>query len=279
MLLIADSGSTKCDWVFANAGEKHSYYTMGFNPFFHDTEKIANEIRKNDGLVNIASLVKKLHYYGASVSSADREAIVKNALQQVFTNAEITVDHDMIGSVYATCGAEPGIACIIGTGSNSCYFDGQNISEKVPALGYILGDEGSGTWLGKRLLRDFLYHDLPHDLEAELLQTGIHKEDIFNHIYKMPNVNVYLASFAKFLGPRQHYPYVKEIIREGFEAFIKVHVCKFDNYAQLPVHFVGSVAYFSRDILLEVCEEYGLATGIITNEPIHGLVQYHLQHS
>ncbi len=275
MLLIADSGSTKCDWVFVVDETEQAFFTMGFNPFFHDSNKIESEISKNQGLTAVANQVKKLYYYGASVSSTDRAQIVINALKNVFKNAEIQVDHDMIGSVYATCGTAPGIACILGTGSNSCYFDGKNISEKVPALGYILGDEGSGSWLGKRLLRDFLYHDLPADLENDLKATGLEKEIVFENIYKKPNVNVYLASFARFLGPRQNIPYVKQIIKEGFEAFVKVHVCKFDDYKNVPVHFVGSVAYFSKDILAEVCQEYGLKLGVVTNEPIRGLVQYH----
>lgn len=275
MLLIADSGSTKCDWVFTDGEHRSTFHTMGFNPFFHNTEMIASEIQKNEALAALGNRVRKICYYGASVSSDDRAAIVSNALKQVFPEAEIAVDHDMIGSVFATCGTNPGIACIIGTGSNSCYYDGVSISEKVPALGYMLGDEGSGTWLGKRLLRDFLYHDLPPELDAELTATGLNKEGVFNRIYTQPNVNVYLASFAKFLGPRQHIPYVRNIIKEGFQAFVVPHVLKFENCYKVPVHFVGSVAYFSRDILTEVLLEYNLMPGVITNEPIHGLVAYH----
>lgn len=275
MILVADSGSTKCDWVLLNEGKQVAYFTIGFNPLFHDAHFIESEIRKNAELLAVSDQVTEVYYYGASVSSPDRKAIVALALGNIFQHAAITVDHDMVGSVYATCGSEPGIACIIGTGSNSCFFDGSNISEKVPALGYILGDEAGGAWLGKQLLRDYLYHDVPDEIALELQNMGITKEVIFENVYKKPNANVYLASFARFLGKRQHLVYVQNLIATGFREFIKIHVCKFDNYKEVPVHFVGSVAFFSKDILQKVCAEFDIHLGVITNEPIHGLVNYH----
>lgn len=277
MILVADSGSTKCDWVAIHNGSQSEFFTIGFNPLFHSAPFIEAEIRKNEGLNSLSNQVTHIHYYGASVSSEDRKAIVETALKNVFSNAILSVDHDMIGSVYATCGTKPGIACIIGTGSNSCYFDGKNISEKVPALGFILGDEAGGAWLGKRLLKDYLYHDVPVEIEKDLTAMGLTKEVIFDKVYKQPNANVYLASFARFLGQRQHVKYVRDIIEEGFREFIKIHVCKFENHREVPVHFVGSVAFFSQDILKKVCEEYNISLGTVTNEPIHGLVAYHSQ--
>lgn len=277
MLLIADSGSTKCHWAALNKdGKVQRFETMGFNPFFHDSEKIAHEIMTNDGLRALAPHISRVVYYGASVSSDDRKAIVTGALQRVFTQASTYVDHDMIGSVHATCGSEPGIACIIGTGSNSCYFDGKEISEKVPALGYILGDEGSGTWLGKALLRDYLYHDLPEGMATDFKATyALDKEDIFNRIYKQPGVNVFLASFARFLGKHKAQPWVQKTVADSFDAFIRVHVCKFENHQSVPVHFVGSVAYHFREELTAACNRFGLKTGVITDEPILGLIRYY----
>lgn len=276
MLLIADSGSTKCDWIGSSERGTLRFSTMGFNPFFHSTELIISEINKNAELINYAERVKNLFFYGSGASSPERVAIIFNALKFVFPNAEIIVNHDMVGSVYATCGSDPGIACIIGTGSNSCYYDGKNISEKVPALGYILGDEGSGTWLGKILLRDYLYHDLPEKLETAFKETfGLSKEDIFDSIYKKAHVNVYLASFAKFLGQFKDDEYVRSIVKNGFDAFIKVHVCKFEEHKTVPVHFVGSVANGFSEILRTCGDSFGITIGKITNEPALGLLEYH----
>jgi len=277
MLLIADSGSTKCHWaLLLPDGNVQRFETMGFNPFFHDADKIATEIQQNDGLNSIANGVTKIAYYGASVSSPERAEIVRNALSRVFTHASFSIDHDMIGSAHATCGTSPGIACIIGTGSNSCYFDGKNISEKVPALGFILGDEGSGTWLGKILLRDFLYHDLPPELEADFISTyQIGKEDIFKSIYSQTGVNVYLASFAKFFGKNRQHDWVQKAVKDGFRTFNRTHVCKFDNYESLPVHYVGSIAFHFKEELAAVGKEMNLQIGNITNEPILGLVNYY----
>lgn len=277
MLLIADSGSTKCHWALLQAdGSVQRFETMGFNPFFHDSDRIAAEIMNNDGLNSLRNQITRIAYYGAGVSSADRVKIVKTALADVFSNAQSSVYHDMIGAAHATCGQNPGIACIIGTGSNSCFFDGTDISEKVPALGYILGDEASGTWLGKILLRDFLYHDLPAEMETDFIATyNLDKEDIFNRIYKQPGVNVFLASFARFLGKHKNHPYVQKHAKEGFEAFLKVHVCKFEQHQSVPVHFVGSVAFHFQDELREVCSAKGIQCGTITDEPILGLVEYY----
>ena len=197
MLLVADSGSTKCDWVFTDGSEKRStYHTMGFNPFFHPTDLIESEIRKNTELSALASQVQHVFFYGAGASHPSRNAVIEEALKRVFTHAEITVDHDLTGAVYATCGDEPGIACIMGTGSNSCYFDGQDIYEEVPALGYVLGDEAGGTFYGKELLRMFLYHELPEKIHQGLIDRyQLTKESIFVFIvvvmclYPISNIN------------------------------------------------------------------------------------------
>jgi len=277
MLLVADSGSTKCDWLVTSSGEEEGrFHTMGFNPFFHDSELIKSEILKNEGLAQLAPSIKELYFYGAGVSSVDRIAIVEAALKQVFVNAEILVDHDLLGSVFATCGDDNGISCILGTGSNSCLYQGGEIYEEVPALGYILGDEASGAYFGKEILKLFLYHDLPEEINQALIsEYKITKEGIFESVYKQPNANVYLASFVRVLSDFKEMPWVKELLLKGFETFLKVHVCKYKNHLELPIHFVGSVAFHFQEVLKEACVNKGLSLGVITNEPILNLLKYH----
>ncbi|MBU6324193.1 MAG: hypothetical protein KJS92_01800, partial [Bacteroidetes bacterium] len=245
MLLIADSGSTKCDWVLVNPkGEEHPFHTMGFNPFFHSTDFIAQEIRKNRDLMDHAAQVTEVYFYGAGCSSPERNEVLIDALREVFPVAAVTVDHDLTGAAYATCGTEPGIACILGTGSNSCYFDGVQIHEKVPALGYVLGDEAGGTWYGKELLRLFLYKELPEHIHRGLVEEfKLNKESIFEHVYNIPNPNVYLASFMRFLSSRSQDAWVRDFMYNGFSKFINIHIWKYENHLDVPVHFVGSVAY------------------------------------
>jgi hypothetical protein len=279
MLLVADSGSTKCDWVFTDGSEKRStYHTMGFNPFFHPTDLIESEIRKNTELSALASQVQHVFFYGAGASHPSRNAVIEEALKRVFTHAEITVDHDLTGAVYATCGDEPGIACIMGTGSNSCYFDGQDIYEEVPALGYVLGDEAGGTFYGKELLRMFLYHELPEKIHQGLIDRyQLTKESIFEAVYNKPNPNVYLASFMRFLSDNRDSKWVRDFIYNGFSKFINIHIWKYENHKDVPVHFVGSVAFHFQDLLREACKIHRLNIGVITSEPVVNLVEYHLK--
>lgn len=279
MLLVADSGSTKCDWIFTDGGENRlSFHTMGFNPFFHTAELIESEIRKNKDLTNTAPLVEHLFFYGAGASHESRNNIVKEALSKIFTNANITVDHDLTGAVYATCGDQPGISCILGTGSNSCYFDGTEIHEEVPALGFILGDEAGGTFYGKELLRMFLYVELPAKIHQGLIDKyNLTKESIFDAVYNQPNPNVYLASFMRFLSDNRENKWVRDFIYNGFSKFINIHIWKYEHHKDIPVHFVGSVAYHFQDLLREACKIHRLNVGVITSEPVINLVEFHLK--
>ena len=278
MLLVADSGSTKCDWIFTDGEENRmTFHTMGFNPFFHSTELIESEIRKNEDLANTAPMVEHVYFYGAGASSKDRNAIVEKALRNIFTNANVVVDHDLNGAVYATCGDEPGISCIMGTGSNSCYFDGKDIHEEVPALGYVLGDEAGGTFYGKELLRMFLYNELPEKVHNALIDRyNLTKEEIFENVYNKPNPNVYLASFMRFLSDNRDSKWVRDFIYNGFSKFINIHIWKYEMHKDVPVHFVGSVAYHFQELLKEACKIHRLNIGVITREPVLNLVDYHL---
>lgn len=277
MLIVADSGSTKCDWVLVNdKNQRTETNTMGFNPFFHDEVFISNEISKNEALMKNAKDVTRIFFYCAGGSSEEMRNRAMRGLHLIFTNAEIKVDHDMNGAAFATCGTEKGIACIIGTGSNSCYFDGEGIHEVIPALGYILGDESSGAYYGKILLREFLYHRMPEDLSSEFKERyNLSKEEIFRNVYMKPHANVYLASFMKFVSDNREHQYIKDMVDDGMYKFMNTHVCCYENYREVPVHFVGSIAFYFEPIVKRIAANLNITIGVITNKPVERLVEYH----
>lgn len=278
MLLIADSGSTKCDWLLIDRNDAlRSFKTIGFNPYFHDKEFITSAIQLNIELSQLGPYVKNVFYYGAGCSSSELNAIVYKALNTVFFNARIKVDHDLVAAAYATYQAEPCISCILGTGSNSCYFDGKKVSEEVPALGYILGDEGSGSYYGKKLLSMYLYKQLPQHLHNELNSVyQLTKDAIVDQVYMKPHANVYLASFMKFLSQHKNDNFVREMVYDGMLHFLKNHVCCFKEYKEVPVHFVGSIAWHFQDILQAAANDLGIRVGRIVQKPIDQLGKYHL---
>jgi glucosamine kinase len=276
MILIIESGSTKSDWVLLDQGKKTYFSTIGLNPYFHNADDVEQAIRKNLGLHALKDSVSEIYFYGAGCSAEHLNVIIKSGIQRVYKNATISVDHDLNACAYSTYNGEPAISCIIGTGSNSCFFDGEKVSEKIPALGYILGDEGSGTYMGKRLLADFLYQRLPEEMSiAFQKETNLDKDSIVNKVYKEPNVNVYLASFVPFIQKFSETNYVKELVLNGFKQFLEIHVCCFDNYQDYPVHFVGSISRIFKNELEQACNYHNIKLGNIVQKPVDGLVQYH----
>jgi N-acetylglucosamine kinase-like BadF-type ATPase len=252
---------------------------MGFNPYFHSASFINEELSENEVVKTIRTQVEFVYFYGAGASSESLKDIVKDGLQQVLPNAHVNVDHDLVASAYSTYTGEPAITCIIGTGSNSCYFDGETVSEEVPALAYVLGDEGSASFIGKRLVSDFLYKKLPTEMAEDFFNTyQLDKDEIITSVYNKPNANVYLASFSRFAGKHMEHPYVKMIVREGFAKFADIHIACFDNCKEVPVHFVGSVGAIFHEILEEVLEERGMRLGQIMRKPVDGLIKYHLEY-
>ncbi len=281
MILVIDSGSTKSDWVFVESDGNwiDSYKTIGFNPFFHSSEFIETEIRKNKSLEGISQKVSEIYYYGAGCSSPYFNGIVKEALLRVFPKASISVDHDLTAAAYATYTGSPGIACILGTGSNSCLFDGNSIYEEVPALGYILGDEGSGSYFGKKLLTSFLYKQLPQPISDDLIREfNLTKAEIFNKVYQTPHANVYLASFTRFIAKYKADPFIKEMLHQGMKDFLRVHVCGFKNFENIKAHFVGSIAFYFDESLHSAAQELGVNMGSIIKSPIQNLLQYHIKY-
>ena len=279
-VLIADSGSTKCDWlaITEHGQELHEFHTMGFNPYFHDADLVEREMKGNTQAMSMADSVDRVYFYGAGSSSPELCEVIAEGLRRVFVHAEVHVGHDLDGAAYSTYTGEPAVTCILGTGSNSCMFDGDTVTEKVPALGYILGDEGSGSWFGKKLLASFLYRALPQAIHDDFEEHyGLNKMAITKKVYQEPDANVFLASFMTFLGRHKSDPFVEQWLNEGFKAFLDVHVACFEGASGMPIHFVGSVAYYFQDALKRACKERGYRVGNIIKKPIDGLAQYHVQ--
>lgn len=279
MVVIADSGSTKCDWRLVDAsGHQQPFETMGLNPYFHSSDFIRDQLQLNDALMRIAPEVQAVFFYGAGCSSPKLKRTVEQGLAAVFTNADIHADHDLVAAAFAVYQDEPCISCILGTGSNSCHFDGDIIREEVPALAYILGDEGSGSYYGKRLLADFLYKRLPKVMSDVLSKEyGLTKDVIMDRTYMQPHANVFLASFMPFLTRFKHESYVHNLLREGMRAFMQTHVQCFADYKEVKTHFIGSIARYHEDVLREVAAELNINVGNIVKKPIDGLVDYHIR--
>ena len=278
MILIADSGSTKTDWrMIASTGEISQARTVGFNPYFQDTDSIATELAKSlKPAVNEA--ITEVYYYGTGCGTESSCAIVRQAIQQVFSEATtVSVASDLLGAARALCGHEVGIACILGTGSNSCYYDGEQISYQIPNLGFWLGDEGSGGNLGKTLVTNYLLKDLAPDLEAKFEKRfpNTTRDLVLENAYKKPFPNRYFASFSKFLFDNRSHPQAYRLIYDSFDLFFQKYICKYPDYKQLKVHFTGSVAFYYSDILRQVANDKGVTLKNIMETPIAGLTLYH----
>ncbi len=278
MIIIAESGSTKTNWITA---DNTLYQTKGFNPLFDTTDSIYEELLKHEELQKVRNNFTKVFFYGASCSSDERNAIVERALSKYFTNTEvIQVDHDLKAAAVATYDNRPGIACILGTGSNSCLYDGKEIYEEVPSLGYVLGDEGSGAYFGKKIIAAFLYHELPEATHKILVENyKLEKEEVLKHVYKQPNANVYLATFAKVMNETSDTAYMDKLAEEGFTDFFNHHVACYKNYQQYPVHFVGSIAFHFKHVLEIVAKKKGCELGKVDRNPVYSLLNWHLQNS
>lgn len=279
MLGIADSGSTKCDWrIVAEDKTYIDYATIGINPYFHNADVIEAELLKNEQLMRVAEEVKALFFYGAGCSSTELKRTAEQGLSRIFPNAEIYVDHDLVAAAFAVYKDDPCIACILGTGSNSCHFDGDIVREEVPALAYILGDEGSGSYFGKKLLSDFLYKRLPQNIHDSLFDKfGLTKDIIIERVYMKPHANVYLASFMKFITGFKSEPYVQDMILEGIGKFLDIHVTCYRDFEKVKTNFIGSVAYYHEDLLRQAAEMRNIQVGKIIKKPIDGLYDYHIK--
>ena len=278
MVLIADSGSTKTDWILTDENKNQTRYnTVGYNPHFINAENIYDSLSLKLVSQLDAPAVKTIYFYGAGCSTPEKAAIVHSALFKCFPNSELFVKHDMLGAAKALLGNNPGFAAIIGTGSNTCIYDGVKIEKNIDSLGYLLGDEGSGCHIGKRIVQDFMRGNLPSELHDKFNMTYQYSHaDIYDIIYNKPSPNRFLAGFCKFADENKEHEYIKKIIRESFNDFFKKLVSKYPEYEQYSFNCVGSVGYIFKDILKEVAKVYKMKIGKMISSPIEELVNYHL---
>jgi glucosamine kinase len=280
MILVADSGSSKTDWLLSTPlQESISFKTAGLNPYFLTEKEITKIIQEQvPDMVAHASEVTEIYFFGAGCSSPDRHEIVSNAISQLFSKAFISVDSDLLGCAYATCGYEKGICCVMGTGSNISFFDGESIHDGQHGLGFVLGDEGSGTWFGKAMITDFLYGNMPADISQKFDEAyGLNKEIVIKNVYQKPNANTYLASFSKFVSEIKATPYGQALLEKGLLEFIESNIKSYPEYHRFKCHFVGSIAYFFADELTALCQQQGVKTGKIIKQPINDLMAFILK--
>jgi N-acetylglucosamine kinase-like BadF-type ATPase len=274
--LIADSGSSKTDWCLLDGKKKIHVSTQGISPYFLTKDQMV-EIFQNELLPKLKKNVPEfIYYYGTGCSNLENVLLVKSALKLVFNKSKIFVDTDLIGASKALCGNEKGIACILGTGSNSCYYNGKKVIKNSPGLGYVLGDEGGGAYLGKKVLQHYLYGTFDPDMMDRF--TNKYKtsaSEILENVYRKPLANKYLASFVEFLVENRGHFMIENIIEDGFNEFFFNHLYKYRESWTMPIHFVGSVAFGFKDVLKEICNAYELQLGKIIKTPMDGLIQYH----
>jgi len=280
MILIADGGSTKADWIAINDQKKEEFRvrTLGLNPAVVPEKELHNRIINMFQLMSVKDDVEEIHFYGAGCGTPKPIKILKTILESIFVNAKIYIAEDMLAAVYAASGNKPAIVCILGTGSNSCYFDGNNIKMLVPSLGYILMDEASGNYFGKQLLRDYFYNQMPLGIAQEFKKEfNLDPDHIKKNMYRETNPNMYLASFAKFMFDFKENPYIKDIITCGFQEFFKYRILPFNKTAETPIYFIGSIAHYFMDILEEIAEKNKLKVAGVVQRPIDELVAYHIK--
>ncbi|MBC7890806.1 MAG: N-acetylglucosamine kinase [Sphingobacteriaceae bacterium] len=280
MVLLADSGSTKTDWRLLHAdGSIDQARSAGFNPYYQNSEAVAVEVAKRLRSL-VAEPVSEVFFYGAGITDPARGAIIADGIRAVFPEIQtITCESDMLGAARALCGRERGLACILGTGANTCLSDGGHIVAQVRSLGFWLGDEGSGGYLGKTLVTHFLHNELPGDLDARFRKRfpDCSRETVLEHAYRQPFPNRYFAGFSKFLFDHRQHAFARDLVTAAFRLFFEKYVEKYQAALSLKIHFTGSVAFYYNDLLRQVATERGLTLGIISENPIAGLTLYHAE--
>lgn len=279
MILIVDSGATKSDWIALDEKGNQLFLTrtLGLSPEVLTREVIEDRLANNFELSKNREKVSRLHFYGAGCGTDRMKKFLKEIFGVFFPNAKAEIKEDTFAAVYATTKiGELGIVCILGTGSNCSYYDGHQLFQKVTALGYILMDDGSGNFFGRKLLRDYYFHKIPQALALKFAKEyNLEADVIKENLYKQPNPNTYLATFARFIVENKEHPYCKSVIDKGFQQFVNNNIMQFELATKVPINFVGSIAYYLRDELTAVLERNDLILGQIRQKPIDGLVEFH----
>ena len=279
MVLIVDSGATKSDWIALDENGEHLFntQTLGLSPEVLTEPVIKDRLANNFELSKNMDDVTQLYFYGAGCGTDRMKQFLKNIFTDFFPNAKAEVHEDTYAAIYSTTKlGHQGIVCILGTGSNCSYYDGHQLFQKVTSLGYILMDDGSGNFFGRKLLRDYYFHKMPQDLGMKFAKEYELDADVIKeHLYKQPNPNTYLATFARFIIENKDHPYCRGVIDKGFQQFVNNYIMQFELATKVPINFVGSIAHFLREELTTVIERNDLILGVIRQRPIEGLVEFH----
>lgn len=281
MVAIVDGGSTKCDWVILDDFKKvfMKTETIGFNPNNIAAELIVPEIEKNINLSAVKNSITKVFFYGSGCGIPENCATIERELGKFFTKADVLAKEDLMAAAYAAYTGKPAIVCILGTGSNSCYFDGKNLKIKLPSLGFLIGDEGSGSAIGKQLVRRFFMQKLPKDLHTEFEETyHLTIEDALKNMYHTSRPNAYLAHFNKFVVERKEHPYFQKMVFEEMKNFFEYQVLPYEESKEAEINFIGSIAYYYEETLRSAAAELNLNVGKIVQKPIESLVNYHIKY-
>jgi len=274
--LIADSGSTKTEWCLLKNSKKSLFTTQGMSPYFLNPVEIEQIIIKEVFPLLGKNVVSEIYFYGTGCKNPANIRMFKKVFNTLFENALVSVDNDLSGAAKALCGKEKGIACILGTGSNSCYFNGSRIVKNSPGLGFILGDEGSGAYLGKKVIQHYLYNIFDEELRGGFEAKFVTNEtEIIEAVYKKPLPNRYLASFSLFLAENRGHYMIENIIEDGINDFFYMHIINYRESEKLPIHFTGGIAYGFKEVVTQLCLNYGLKPGLFLRSPMEGLIKYH----
>ena len=285
MIFIIDSGSTKCDWIAIDTETGDLLFekqrTKGLNPAIISDTDAFNIIKANDIIYDNKLNVTHVYFYGAGCGTEKPSKMLKEVLETIFLNAEVVVEEDTYAAIYATVGVSlrPAVVCILGTGSNCTYFDGVQVDQRVCSLGYSIMDDASGNYYGRQLLRDYYFNVMPHDLKLVFeTRYNVNEDAIKKALYKKPNPNAYLATFAEFLILNKESDYIQNVIKKGLRVFVETMILQYkEEIKTVPVHFAGSIAYFTQEEIKAVAQEYGFTVGNFERRPIEGLVEYHAE--
>jgi glucosamine kinase len=279
-VLIADSGSTKTDWVLLHQSKiLKRLKTIGFSPYFQTKEQIIQEIRVNliPHISDALNKISTIHYYGTGCSNAENCLFMQDCLSQTLHAKQINVSHDLLAAARALCKNEWGLACILGTGSNSCLYNGIDILENVPSVGYLWGDHGSGAQIGKNFIKEYFEETLPTDLKKQFEDAGYNREIILNHVYKQSMPSRYLASVSMFVSQHLQNPFVVNMLSQCFDSFFVQQINKYTHSKKYKVHTVGSIGYHYKNLIVEAAKRHDYEMGMVLQSPMDGLIDYHLQ--